>query len=62
MEVHKKYNLRSRKTPDTPNKKPSDTPAKKNIEILVTRNTEVPTQKRLDTIVKPNQTNDPSTS
>jgi len=62
MEVHKKYDLRSRKTPDTTNKKVVDTPQKKNLDILAKNNVEAPTQKGYDIVFKPTQTDNPSTS
>lgn len=62
MEVHKKNNLRSRKTPNTPTKKLVETPTKNNVEILTRKNLDVPIQKKTDTASKSIQTNDPSTS
>eukprot|EP00253_Pinus_taeda_P004133 PITA_04133 len=61
MEVHKQYNLRSRKVLDTP-KKPVETPAKKNVEILTQKNLDVIIPKKPDTASKTIQTNDPSTN
>jgi hypothetical protein len=65
MEVHRKYNLRSKKSNDNPTKKASDfkktsdTPAKK---VPEKKNSEVPTKRTSDSVPKTTQTDVPSTS
>jgi len=62
MEVHKQYNLKSRKLLDTPPKKPTKTLAKNNVEILTRKKSDIIIPKNTDTMSKTIQTNDPSTS
>jgi hypothetical protein len=70
MEVHRQYNLRSKKstdnptkkTPDNSTKKTADTSAKKIPDIPPKKNTEVPTKKSSDIVSKTTQTDIPSTS
>jgi hypothetical protein len=68
MEVHRQYNLRSKKSNDNPTKKASDfrkttdTPAKKVPDSPPKKNSEVPTKRTSDFVSKTTQTDVPSTS
>jgi hypothetical protein len=66
MEVHRQYNLRSKKSNDNPTKKASDfrkttdTPAKKVPDSPPKKNSEVPTKRTSDSVSKTTQTDVPS--
>jgi hypothetical protein len=68
IEVHRQYNLRSKKSNDNPTKKPpdfrktADTPAKKVYDSPPKKNSEVPTKRTSDFFSKTAQTNVPSTN
>jgi hypothetical protein len=67
MEVHRQYNLRSKKSNDNPTKKDYefrktvDTPTNKVPDIPSKKNSEVPTKRTSDFFSKTTQTNFPST-
>jgi hypothetical protein len=68
MEVHRQYNLRSKKSNDNPTKKAPDfrktanTPTKKVYDSPPKKNSEVPTKRTSDFVSKIAQTDVPSTS
>jgi hypothetical protein len=68
MEVHRQYNLRSKKSNDNPTKKPlefrmtADTPAKKVYDSPPKKNSEVPTKRTSDFVSKTAQIDVPSAS
>ena len=48
MEFHRQYNIRSKKTSDTPNKNNSESPAKKTFDTIVKKITENSSKKIVD--------------
>ena len=70
MEVHRQYNLRSKKstdnptkkTPDNSTKRTTDTSTKKILDVPPKKNTKIPTKRRSNIVSKTTQTDIPSTS